>query len=402
MSGEEYSPQSEAELARLIDSCATRGVTLDIVGGGTRPVGNDVHARARLRTGRLSGIKLYEPASLTMIVRAGTPHAEVKSALAAENQHLAFEPADWTQMLGTKGHSTVGGIAAAGVSGPRRFQAGAARDALIGVRFVTGGGEIAKSGGRVMKNVTGYDLTKLMCGSWGTLAVLTELSFKVAPKPEAAATVRIHGCDEASGVALLGRAAASPYDISGAAFVADARAKAALIRVEGFEASVRYRSEQLKALLGKSAPERADIEIVVGEAANRGVWQRIRDVAAFAKKPGSVWRLSVRPSRSVEIVAALRREYEVEAVYDWAGGLVWLLLREPGPVGVTLIRSLVDKAGGHATLMRADGNFGSVPVFHPQSPALGALAAQLRAKFDPSGILNPGRMAPLALSRRAS
>jgi glycolate oxidase FAD binding subunit len=401
VSVQEFSPRNEAELARLLETCATRGVTLDIVGGGTRPVGNATGAKARLRTGRIRGITLYEPASLTMVVKAGTPYTEVRSALAAENQHLAFEPADWTQMLGTDGETTIGGIAAAGVSGPRRLQAGAARDALIGVHFVTGSGELAKSGGRVMKNVTGYDLTKLMCGSWGTLGVLTELSFKVAPKPEAAATVRVLRCDEKTGVALLARASTSHYDISGAAFIADARAKAALVRIEGFEASVAYRAQQLKDMLARHAPERAEIEIVTGEAANRAIWQRVRDVANFAGKPGSVWRLSVRPTRAVEIVTALRREYEVEALYDWAGGLVWILIREAGPLGVTVIRNLVDRAGGHATLMRAGGDFGSVPAFHPQPPALAALAAQLRSKFDPFGILNPGRMAPLASSRMA-
>ncbi|MFZ1468572.1 MAG: FAD-binding protein [Paracoccaceae bacterium] len=356
-------PESEAELAEMV--VRAQG-PLVVRGGGTRGIGA-VDGEV-LETGGLSGIRLYEPAALTLVVGAGTPLAVVERVLADERQRLAFEVPDMRGVLARQGASTIGGVVAANASGPRRVQGGACRDALLGVRFVDGAGTVVKNGGRVMKNVTGYDLVKLMAGSHGTLGVLSEVSLKVQAVPEAEASLVIEGLDDAAGLAVLRRALGSPYDISGAARMAGR----SLVRVEGMAGSVAYRLGRLRALLG------ADCAVVEG-AASAALWQDVRDVSPFAGRDGAVWRLAVVPTAAAGVVAATGGE----AVYDWGGGLVWLLLPEGQGEAV---RAAV--AGcGHATLIRGAG-----AAFAPEAPGVAALAAGLRARFDPRGILNRGMM----------
>ncbi|MEL7414796.1 MAG: FAD-binding protein, partial [Pseudomonadota bacterium] len=212
------SPTTEDALSAAIADARAASTPLEIVGGGTRlGLGKPVQASDQLSTRGLSGITLYEPGALTLVAQAGTPLAEIEEALARENQRLAFEPMDHRALLGSEGEPTIGGVVAANVSGPRRVQAGACRDSLIGVRFVDGRGTVLKNGGRVMKNVTGYDLVKLMAGSYGTLGILTEVSFKVLPAPEARQVLLFDGLDVAQAVACMTEAMGSPYDLSGAA-----------------------------------------------------------------------------------------------------------------------------------------------------------------------------------------
>ncbi|OBY28932.1 FAD-binding protein [Leisingera sp. JC1] len=362
-------PQSEAELAEII---AGANGPLCIQGGGSRGLAVEGEV---LSTRGLSGVELYEPGALTLVVKAGTPVAEVEALLAAENQRLAFEPMDHRGLLGTDGEPTIGGVIAANVSGPRRIQAGAARDHLLGVRFVDGSGQVVKNGGRVMKNVTGYDLVKLMCGAHGTLGVLTEVSLKVLPRAETAATVTLTGLDLPGAVRAMFAALGSPFDVTGAAYVADTYQ--AHIRVEGFRASAAYRSAELVKLLSSfaMAEVREDAE---------SLWQGIRDVAAFQGREGDVWRISVKPSDAVELVPQLQAD---ALQFDWGGGLIWVLVPEG-----TDMRARVN-VPGHATLVRASAEtrarFG---VFQPQPGPLAAISEGLRRQFDPSGILNPGLM----------
>ena len=372
-------PQTEAELAEII---AGATAPLHVQGGGTRPVGTPVTGEL-LETGGISGIDLYEPGALTLVAKAGTPISEVEKVLAAEGQRLPFEPMDHRVLLGTSGEPTVGGMAAANVSGPRRIQAGACRDFMLGVRFVDGMGRVLKNGGRVMKNVTGYDLVKLMAGSWGTLGVMSEVSFKVLPEPETGAVILIEGLDDASAVAAMSKALGSPYDVTGAAHTPKGidGAPVTMIRIEGFEKSVAYRAEQIKTLLadfGEIAVETRPERIAAG-------WKWIRDVEAFADRPGDVWRLSVKPSDAPALGAALGAE---ELIYDWGGGLIWALV-EPGRD----LRAAMGSVAGHATLIRATAETRkSIPVFQPEPAPVAALTQGVRAKFDPRGILNPGLM----------
>ncbi|WP_353473386.1 FAD-binding protein [Salipiger sp. H15] len=363
-------PETETDLAEMIS--ASTG-PLHIRGGGTRSAG--AAAGAPLETGGLSGITLYEPGALTLVAKAGTPLAEIEAALDTEGQRLAFEVPDMRGLLGTEGASTLGGIVAANASGPRRIASGACRDFLLGVRFVDGAGTVVSNGGRVMKNVTGYDLVKLMAGSHGTLGVLTELSFKVLPKPETAATLLLHGLSDAEAVAAMAAALGSPFDVTGAAH--DPAARRTLLRIEGFEHSVAYRLGQLAALFpGRELSEETGAEEVAA------LWAGVRDVAPLQGRAGDVWRISCKPSDAPGLAARLRAG---ALLYDWGGGLVWALLPEG-----TDARARLGAFAGHATRVRGAG---SAPAFHPAPAAVAALSEGLRRRFDPRGVLNPGLMA---------
>ena len=391
-------PQSEEELAELVATAMRKQTPLEIIGAGSRKgYGNPVAATSQVSTRAMSGITLYEPAALTIVARAGTPLDEIREVLAAEGQHLPFEPADWSQLLANETRPTIGGTVATGISGPRRIQAGAVRDSLIGVRFVDGTGAIIKNGGRVMKNVTGYDLVKLMCGSNGTLGILTELSFKVLPMPRRTATLTLNGLDDKRAIEALSLALGSPFDVTGAAHLAQTRQT--IIRIEGFAESVSYRSGEIRKLL---APFGA-AEPITDQQVNQQLWQSVRDCTEFAGKPGAVWRLSVKPSDGPAIVDGLRAGLALEAIYDWGGGLVWLLVPEEGDCGAALIRPAVSACGGHATLVRAgDANRAAIGVFQPEAAPVAAISAALRSRFDPAGILNPGRMSvPTNAMRKA-
>lgn len=373
-------PTDEAEVAEVV---AAAPGPMAIQGGGTRLTWPGAPTR-RLDVSGLSGIDLYEPGALTIVARAGTPLADVEATLRAEGQRLPFEPPDFRALLGREGTPTLGGIVAANASGPRRVQAGACRDSLIGVRFVDGTGRIVKSGGRVMKNVTGYDLVKLMAGSFGTLGVLTEVAFKVLPAPETTASVMIDGLDDTAAVRAMAQALGSPFEVSGAAHLpaGPEGAPVTLLRLEGFAGSVAYRARELSARLGDAGPVR--IEDDPDRA--RSLWRGIAEVTALAGSADDVWRLSVKASDAPSLVA---RAAPTAAVYDWGGGLVWLGM-PPG----TDLRARLGAFGGHARLVRAaPETMAHLPQFQPEAPALAALSAGLRARFDPRGTLNPGLMA---------
>ncbi len=363
-------PETETELAEIV--AGLQG-PVRIAGGGTRGIGGPDDL---IETGGLSGITLYEPGALTIVVQAGTPVAEIEAALDAEGQQLAFEPMDHRGLLGTNGTPTIGGVVAANISGPRRIQAGACRDFLLGVRYVDGRGQIVKNGGRVMKNVTGYDLVKLMSGAWGTLGVLTEVSLKVLPKPEATATLQIPVADAGAAIRVLSAALKSPYEVSGAAY--DPQTGCALLRIEGFVDSVAYRVEQLKSTLASfGAPSEVE-----GSA---DLWRGIRDAAAFHDKDGDVWRISVKPTDAPEVSARLGAS---QTLFDWGGGLIWVLV----PAGTDL-RARLGVFDGHATLVRAERETAAtLGRFQPETAGVKALTQGLRQKFDPRGLFNPGLM----------
>jgi len=364
-------PETEAELAEAI---ATADAPLAIRGGGTRGVNLNGDL---IETGGMSGITLYEPGSLTIVVQAGTPLAQVDAALAAEGQRFAFEPMDHRGLMDTSGVPTIGGVVAANVSGPRRVSVGACRDFMLGVRFVDGSGTIVKNGGRVMKNVTGYDLVKLMTGSWGTLGVLTEVSLKVLPQPESSACVLIDGLSDADAVAAMSKALASPFEVSGAAHVPVGQdgSPVTMLRVEGFAGSVTYRSNQIAALF----PDH-DVRIERDGGAVVKGWAWVRDVEAFRDKAGDVWRVSCTPSDAAEIAARMKAD---GLIYDWGGGLIWA--RVPEGTG---LRTQLGAFDGHATLVRGTGQL----KFQPEPAALAALSNGLRHRFDPKGNLNAGLM----------
>ncbi len=382
-------PTTEAEVADAVNAARAAARPLAIRGGGTRPIGRPAQMAQTLSLANLTGITLYEPAEMVIGARAGTPLAEIEATLAAKGQMLAFEPMDHRPLLGTAGEPTIGGVAAANVSGPRRIHSGAARDSLIGVRFVNGRGEAIKSGGRVMKNVTGLDLVKLQAGAFGTLGVLTEVIFKVLPLYETGGTLVLEGLDTAGAVAALSAALGSPYEVTGAAHLPhglEDRPARTLIRIEGFESSVRYRLDALRKLVAGKAPA----TMLRGED-HAALWRAVRDVTPLvAPRDEAVWRISVAPSQAPRVMAAIGA---CRALHDWGGGLIWLGLPAVGDAGADLVRSAVAAVGGHATLVRADDTLRArLAVFTPPDPGLARIVAGIKASFDPDRVLNPGLM----------
>ena len=368
---------TEQELAEFV---AGADGPLSVRGGNTRGMAGE---GATLSVAGLSGITLYEPGALTMVAQAGTPVAEIEAALAAENQRLAFEPMDHRGLVGSTGEPTIGGVFAANVSGPRRISVGAARDFLLGVRFVDGQGVIVKNGGRVMKNVTGYDLVKLMAGSFGTLGVLSEVSFKVLPRVETQASLVLHGLNDVDAVGAMSVAMGSPFEVTGAAH--DPSAGQTVLRVEGFEASVAYRIDQLNAVLKNTGSEMS----VLDDVASQAFWIAQRDVAAFHGGAGDVWRLSCKPSEAPVLVEKAQAQAHL---FDWAGGLIWLRMAD----GVDL-RAGLGAFDGHATLVQgSSATKARLGVFHPEAAGVAKLTAGLRARFDPKGLFNAGLMDAVA------
>jgi glycolate oxidase FAD binding subunit len=383
-------PFDEKEIADIVAVAADRRTPLAVVGGGTRTrLGRPMQTAATLSTAELRGVTLYEPTELVISARAGTPLAEVVALLAENGQRLAFEPMDHRALYGTSGEPTIGAVAAANLSGPRRIQVGAARDSLIGVRAITGRGDPVKSGGRVMKNVTGYDLVKFLAGSHGTLAVLSEVTFKVLPAPETEATLVIPGIDDHEAIAALSAALGSPWSVTGAAHIPAGKASRTCVRIEGFAASV---AERLQRLRGLSAPFAAAAQLEPMQSA--ALWQSVRDLDVLMLPPDvPLWRISVKPGDAPAVVDAIRRIYDCRVLYDWGGGLVWIAGGQGRDAGAHTIRGAVAPVGGHATLVRASDDIrNSVEVFQPLAAPAMDLSRKLKAAFDPAGILNPGRM----------
>lgn len=399
-----FTPTISAEVLDAVRWAAAEEQPLEVLGHGTkRGIGRPAQTEHAIDLSRLTGVTLYEPEELVLSARAGTPLAEIEALLAERGQELAFEPMDYARLHGKppgqSGKSgTIGGVLATNLSGPRRLKAGAARDHILGVQCVSGRGEAFKSGGRVVKNVTGYDLSKAIAGSWGTLAIVTDLTFKVLPRAETETTVALRRLDDERATAAMAAALGSSAEVSAAAHLPERVAArvadgmlgsdpATLLRVDGFGPSVAYRVAMLSDLFG------GHIETIEAER-SRALWAGIRDVSPFSDGTDrAVWRVSMAPSDGWKLVAALRMQAAVDAYYDWQGGLVWL--RMEGDAEAEAIRGLVRAhGGGHATLVRAASSVrAATPVFEPQPGALGALAARLKSEFDPKGILNPGRMA---------
>lgn len=388
-----HTPTTEAQACAVVKSVIGSAIPLAIRGGGTRAgLGRPTQTQATLSSAGLTGITLYEPAEMVIGARAGTPLAEVRKTLAERGQMLPFEPMDHRPLFGSGGEPTIGAVAAGNISGPRRINAGAARDSLIGIRLVNGKGEAIKSGGRVMKNVTGLDLVKLVAGSHGTLGFLTEVIFRVLPVPERIVTLCWHGLSDSDAVILLSRALGSPFEPFAAAHLpAGIAGEAArtLLRLENFSVSIDYRAAELKALLAAYG----EPELIEGSA-SEALWRDVRDAAVFAGTQEAVWRLSLAPTNGPKAAAAIAAALpQARHYYDWGGGLLWLGVPAQGDAGAAAIRRAIAPLGGHATLVRApDAIRASVPVFEPLAAPLLRVTAGIKTSFDPAGIFEPGRM----------
>jgi glycolate oxidase FAD binding subunit len=401
-------PRDARDVETAVRDAIGAGQPLEIVGHGTkRAIGHRAATNALLDMSALAGVTSYEPSELILTVQAGVSVAEAERLLAGMNQEFAFEPMDTAALMGTPaGRGTIGGMIAAGLAGPRRVKAGGARDHLLGVAAVSGFGESFKTGGRVVKNVTGYDLCKLVAGSWGTLSVMTEVTLKVMPKAESERTLVLRGLDEVSAGRAMGTALGSPFDVSGAAHVPAsswrgtsalselaAGTALTLIRLEGIGASVVHRAASLAAELGSFAA--AD---QVTDGVSREAWRALRDALPFAANgplgAWPVWRIVCPPAAGPAFGQRLARETGGDLIYDWGGGLIWAALPPSRDAYAAMVRERAAAIGGHAMLVRAsDALRETVDVFPQLEAGVAALTARVKASFDPSDILNRGRRA---------
>jgi len=405
MPGHDLKPRDAAEVEQAILWALGDSKTLEVVGRGSkRAIGRAAQWDATLDLSALSGVTLYEPEELVLSAKAGTPIAEVEALVAASNQELAFEPMDYASVLGgAAGTGSIGGVLAANLCGPRRIKAGAARDHFLGVTAVSGRGETFKSGGRVVKNVTGYDVCKLVAGSWGTLAAMTDVTVKTLPRAETEATVLVPKLDDATARKVMTAATGSFADVSAAAHLpaavaariaetAAAQAAVTVFRLEGVAPSVLERKGVLEKLLAPFGTLGA-----LDETSSRALWRAVRDVVPFAANGPAgnrdLWRISTAPTQGPDVGRRLAEQTDAELFYDWAGGLIWAALPASNDAGAPQVRAAVAAAGGHATLIRAPAAVrAAVDVFSPEPPPLAALTARVRQSFDPRGVLNAGRM----------
>jgi glycolate oxidase FAD binding subunit len=385
-------------LREAIGAALSAEEPVELLAGGTkRGLGRPLQTPHLLDLTRLSGIRDYAPNELVLTAGAATPLGAIERALAASWQMLAFEPPDWRGLLGAvHGSQTLGGVLACNLSGPRRIKSGAARDHFLGFTAVSGRGEVFKAGGKVVKNVTGYDLPKLMAGSHGTLAALAEVTVKVLPRPETVATVLVCGVRASEAVRVMSAALGSPHEVSGAAYLPPGTpwrillpvtAGIVALRVEGPAPSVAYRRA---ALLREHASSGEAAEL--GEVDTMALWRDIGDVAPLAGfTDRAIWRVSVAPARGAVIAEIVADALDTAWCLDWGGGLVWLAVPEEGDAGAAIIRGAI-AGDGHATLIRGSTALrAAVPVFEPQPAALAALSRRVKDGFDPHHILNPGR-----------
>jgi glycolate oxidase FAD binding subunit len=400
-------PGDAGEVFEAVGDALASGLSLELVAGGSRRgFGRPVEAQAVLDLSRLSGVIDYQPEELVLTVAPGTPMGELKALLAERGQSLAFEPPDFGPLWGgAPGQGTIGGAMMAGRGGPRRLVAGGPRDHFLGVKGVNGFGDAFAAGGRVVKNVTGFDLTKLLAGSFGTLAVVTEMTLKVLPAAPDAAILMLLGFDAGDAIKALSQAMGGRAAVTGAAHlpadvasrsqipaVADAGAGATLLRLEGVTPSLVAGLDHLRDLLDGLAPT-----LVLDAAETAALWREVADAAYFAgSEDRVVWSLSVPPSRAAALGSALAAELAGRCFYDWAGGAIWLEASAAPDAHAAIVRERLAAAvgrDGHATLISAPAAVrAAIPPFQPQEPGLAALSARVKAQFDPHGLFNPGRM----------
>ena len=403
------SPETAEQVADAVQAAIIEGRPLELIGGGSkRAFGRPSEGEARLDLSALAGIVLYEPEELVLTAKPATPLAEIESVLAERRQYLAFEPGDLTCLLdgggasGSNVRGTLGGAIACNLAGPRRIKAGAARDHVLGFHAVSGRGELFKAGGRVVKNVTGFDLSKLITGSFGTLAAMTEVTVRALPAPETTRTIVVFGLDDAAGARAMTTALSSAFDLSGAAHlpaevasgssvsqITSAGTSATLLRLEGTGPSVSFRAAELARDLQPVGPV-----VTLDTPESIAAWREVRDVAYFNAHPDrQIWKLSVPQASGAEVISRILDTLVGHAFYDWGGGLIWLALAPSPDAAESIVRGAVQLASGHATLIRAEAEVrGRVPVFQPQAPALAALTRRVKQAFDPGRVLNPGRM----------
>jgi glycolate oxidase FAD binding subunit len=375
-------PTTAAEVGEIVATASRQGTKLCIRGGGSKDaVGAPAEWSPVLEMSAFAGVREYDPPELVLTAGAGTPLAEIEALIAAEGQMLAFDPLQHGRLFGNEQvPATIGGVVAAGVSGPRRLSGGAVRDHLLGFEAVSGQGRVFKAGAKVVKNVTGFDLAKVVSGSWGRLVALTVVTLKVVPRPAATTTMLIRGLDPAAAVAAMARAVGSPAGVTAAAHLPNWQgAPATVFQIDGFPESLSARVATFRgSLRGSGSP------VPLADVDGNALWDSVRHATPLpTDRP--LWRVHVAPGKAATMLDALG---ETEWLLDWAGALVWLASRSPP----ARVRDAASAAGGHAMLVRGDAAMRAVvPALHPPSPGVARLEACVRRAFDPYGVFDTGR-----------
>jgi len=379
--------ESETQLIEVVREARETKRSLEIIGHGTKRAFGRPASGEKLDVSRLSGVVTYEPEELILTVKPGTTSLEIEDVLARRNQRLGFEPPEWGPLFGVSGASTIGGNVSADASGPARVRYGAARDQLLGIRAVNGFGESFKAGGRVVKNVTGFDIPKLACGAFGTLFVLTELTFRVFPRSAHQTVLAVHDVVPERGLDLLRRAWSSPLEPTALVYIPSGlkvgslshTSGTALIRLEGAKGPLGEKIDALRSLFAVAVDEAEDGVTLMSAVANG---------TAFIGTSDEIWHVHVPPAAAGSIVRALGHS---NWLADWAGARLWVGTSDANAGDA--LKSAARLARGSAVLVRAEvQRRAAAPAFAPEDPERAAITRAVKEAFDPLGLFNPGRM----------
>lgn len=396
-------PAADWELASFLSEATATSTPVEIFGGHTKAqLGRPRTAAAAISTHVLRGIRSYQPAERIITVQAGCLISDLERELAPHGQMLGFEPVDVATVFGEKpGRATIGGVICSNLAGSRRIAAGGIGDHLVGIKAVAGTGEVIQSGGPVARGNAGLNLTRVLVGSWGTLAALVEVSLRVAPVPQATRTIVSLGLSEEIAIEAMSGAMQTPYGVTGTVHLeppiasrlwsdglgSDGRSVTA-IRLENMAHAMPGCLERLQVALAAYG----DVHVLDDEKSEI-LWHELRQLLVLPHSETPLWRISTLPSKAFEVVSAIRRYISVDAYYDWSGGLIWLEVPQSADAGATEIRRVVASTGGHATLIRASADVkAAIDVFEPMHSGVELMTRRLKQVFDPAGILNPGRI----------
>jgi len=402
-------PQNEKEVSNFIKKFYKSSIPIEIIGSGSkRKIGKKLQCTKTLNLSKLNGIIEYLPEELYIRVKAGTLIKKIEEELKKNKQQLAFEPIDFGYLLnGKSDYGTAAGQVACNISGPRRFKVGSVRDHVLGFRGVNGRGEIIKSGGVVVKNVTGYDLCKLICGSYGTLVALTEITFKVLPSPEESKTLVIHNQKLEFAANFLDQAISSSNDISGAIFLPkepevsgcvmniektfklnDLKHEGSItaIRIEGSRNSINQRFKNLIKGLKIINFDLSTLEAYQSEI----FWNKVKSLEFFSNSKNSILRIVIPPSECVKLVYQFSNKYKY--YLDWGGALMWMEAFELSEEMFESIRKKVVKLGGYVTMIKNSDYLPYVDDVFTINRDRFNISQNIKKSFDPKGILNSGKM----------
>ena len=396
-----FKPSTREEIVEIVKNCFKKNIPLEINGLKSKnKIGRNFQSEKTLNLSNYSGIIEYKPEELYIKAKAGTPIKEIVEQLDKNNQQLAFEPNDFGYLFtGESNSGSIGGVVSCNFAGSRRFKVGSVRDHVLGFQGLNGKGETIKSGGTVVKNVTGYDLCKLLSGSFGTLSILTELSIKVLPKPETSKTLVIKNPHLKKALSYLGQSLSSSTDPSGGVFYPDYFGKNFIlndltheggltaIRIEGPTNSVDQRIDRLTKELKLLSQE---ISILETEQSNI-FWNRTKNLEVFKNLKNNLLRIVVPISETLQVIQKLKSN-DVNYFIDWGGSLVWMAFNEINSKTLNETKQIVKKHHGYYTIIKIEEDLKASADVFTIDPIKYKISEKIKRSFDPKRIFNPGKM----------